>query len=137
MITFADEAALTVLVQDVPTNIQETNMAQALTFADQRIRNKVQRVTLPHPTPDAIIQAANLYAAVIILDAYYKSNEARNPAAAAWEKQAKELIDDYLDANPEDRKASKITFNTVHVQLTIPLMMCNMLTHSIVHSRKL
>ena len=32
MITFADEAALTVLVQDVPTNIIETTINMALTL---------------------------------------------------------------------------------------------------------
>lgn len=112
-VSYADADSVTTLLTTLGVQPSDLKLQQALGYADERIKNKVQRIELPHPVPSVILQAANLIAAAIVVEGASMMNDHLSGTSTAWKKDAYGMIAEYLAAHPEDRKGVKISFNTV------------------------
>lgn len=73
---------------------------EALSAADDFINEKVDEKSIPTPTPQLLVRAANYWAKMEILDAFYNTEEHRSPTAAKYEERALTRREQYLKENP-------------------------------------
>jgi hypothetical protein len=73
---------------------------EALTSADDFINSKIDEQSVPSITPRALVSAANYWAKMEILDAFYNTEEDRSPTAITYEEKARERLDQYIKENP-------------------------------------
>ena len=98
--------------QDTTSDEFLTNLEDALQAADNKINNKINEKAVPTPVPDVIKEIAFLFAMARLLDEYAMTRGERNEIAIAWEKEAKEMLENYPeDENPSAKSGQKYTRN--------------------------
>jgi hypothetical protein len=95
--TYADADVVTTMVK-LGTNVLNDSLIQlALNYGDNCIFAQIPEMDIPTPTPQVIVDAANLYAAVNLLDIYYQSSDIRNPTAKAFETNANSMMAGFIE----------------------------------------
>lgn len=79
-----------------------TLITQAITTSDHRVEHYLTDHNLTPPDSDDLLtEASNLFSAAMVLDVYYANKDNRSPSAVLFEKQAQELLDEYVSIAEE------------------------------------
>jgi hypothetical protein len=99
--SYAVTATVITRLKGLENDVDEDLLSMAAAAADQIIDTKV--VGLSASPATSIIEAANYYASMDILDALYDSTEGRSKTAEMYEARADRIIEKYLQENPDSR----------------------------------
>jgi hypothetical protein len=93
--------------------LEEEDIERARSRADQKVNAKLIDIEIPDVIPDAIKEAATLFAVARALDMLFAEQDNRSPLAVQNDKDAYELLDGYLAENPEQEAGVKIGIFTL------------------------
>lgn len=86
-------------------------LEEALSAADDFINSRIAEGSLPTPIPSIITRAANYWAEMEILDAFYNTEDGRSPTAATYERRANYLVEQYIKENPGMTEQSEYSYD--------------------------
>lgn len=101
---YAEHARVIELTNEVKEGLHDDNkyenlLVRGLGYSDRKINSKLRKnnITTPAITDEDLTEAGNLYAAYLIFNTYYSSNDRTSPAAAAYKTDADEFLLAYIE----------------------------------------
>jgi hypothetical protein len=114
---YAVEETVRTLTKGLESTLGSTDIAgdlmdSAMNHSDITINNKLKKAGVPtNLEEDELTQAGNLFASVFLFDAFSSDNETRRQPAKAWEDQANEILNGFIEQYLE---------NTHEITQTLP-----------------
>lgn len=93
--------------------LEDEDIERARSRADQKVNAKLVDVEIPDVIPDAIREAATLFAVARALDMMFAEQENRSPLAIQNDKDAYEILEGYIAENPEAEAGIKLGIFTL------------------------
>lgn len=101
--SYADQDKVKILTKEVAVGIKDDTiyselLSRAIDYADNKINNKLDENNIPPPSGNnaKLTEAGNLYAAAMIFNTYYSSNDTQSPTARTYREDADELVKGYI-----------------------------------------
>jgi hypothetical protein len=102
--TYADPTEAQKLTREVREGLHNSDdyedlLVRALKYSDRKINNRLKKegIGTPAAADEDLMEAGNLYAAALIFNTYYSSNDRTSPTAAAYKNDADEFLESYID----------------------------------------
>lgn len=104
---YADDGVVTTLTNEISNAMNDEDdfnalLTRAIQYSDRKINNKLADEDLTTFTegdtniPEDLQEAGNLYAAALIFNTYYSSNDRSSPAASSHRNDADDFVKAYI-----------------------------------------